>query len=245
MTCPIPKLMFHGSFEKKFALTSMALLRSRSPENVVLPRTVSGSGTSYRTLASRRTWAPSSSADTTGSSPQASSVGVSPGETGVDPGVRVERQLVDDRPADEGSLLVVGDRAAAPVERADDRVGERGPVEGIAAEHEVDLGRLAGRDVADLHRRDAEHDRRRDQRPARAVGDRALDPSAVEPQVGGHRRAGGAGLGADGAHGTEADGEVADARRVALEDVEVAAAVARTSPFIGAARRASPATRSW
>ena len=37
MTCPIPKLMFHGSLEKKFALTSMALLRSRSPENVVLP----------------------------------------------------------------------------------------------------------------------------------------------------------------------------------------------------------------
>ena len=79
MTCPIPKLMFHGSFEKEFALTSMALLRSRSPENVVFPRTVSGSGTSYSTLASRRTWAPSSSADTTGSSPHASSVGVSPG----------------------------------------------------------------------------------------------------------------------------------------------------------------------
>ena len=77
--------MFHGSLEKKFALTSSALLRSMSPVNAVLPWIVNGSGTSYRTLASRRTCAPSSSASTTGSLPQASSVGWSPGRTPLIP----------------------------------------------------------------------------------------------------------------------------------------------------------------
>ena len=85
MTSPIPKLMFHGSLEKKLALTSSALLRSMSPVNAVSRGSLNGSGTSYRTFASRRTDAPSSSACTTGSLPQASSVGWSPGRTPLIP----------------------------------------------------------------------------------------------------------------------------------------------------------------
>ena len=68
--------------------------------------------------------------------------------------------------------------------------------------------------------------------------------SASWPVTVGRRRAG---VGADGADRAEAHAQVADARRVALEDVERASSVPlpKTSPFIGGERSASPGTRTW
>ena len=129
---------------------------------------------------------------------------------------------------DQRPLLCVRDLAAVPVERADDRVRERRPVEQVAAQREVDVDRLAGREVLRASTaEDAEHERRRD----RASGSSSfvivpLIWPSVEPQVRGHRRAGGAGLGADRAQRAEPDAQVAHPRRVALEHVEVAAAAA-------------------
>ena len=73
------------------------------------------------------------------------------------------------------------------------------------------------------------------------------EPAVLEAQVGLDERHGDRRLGADRPQRAEADGEVADPRRVALEDVEGVAVPSppKKSPLIGADSSAPPGTRTW
>ena len=96
---PVPSWIDHGSREKKFASASTTLLRRRSPEKVVVPPIVNGSGTSYRTLATARTCWPSMSVGRTGSVPHARSWMLSPGSDHWAPviGSKLSWSMIDRR----------------------------------------------------------------------------------------------------------------------------------------------------
>ena len=91
---------------------------------------------------------------------------------------------------------------------------------GLEVTRQVDLAGRAGRDVGQDDDAAAEDDRRRLEDHRGVVPDRPGDDAVDELEIGVDQRHIGRGLGADGPQRPEPDGEVADLRGVALDDVE-------------------------
>ena len=130
--------------------------------------------------------------------------------------------------------------------RADDLVGQL-LVELGGLDGGVDRRRRPRREVVEAGDAAAEDDGRLLDGLLGGVGDRALEPPVLEPQVGPDERHVDGALGPDRPQRPEADAEVADPRRVALEHVEAGppACAPPKSPLIGVDSSAPPGTRTW
>ena len=245
---PVPKLIDHGSLREEVGVRPRRRCSAGGRcANVVVPRIENGSGTWYRTLATRWTCWPSISAARRGRRPRRGAWRCRRGAT-REPGDRVERELVDDRAADQRSLLGLVQAGRRPSRhRADDALGQRDPVDWLAAS-----GRSTSRWRRARCRRAGPPTSRGRWRRDSSVPSTALVTVPLSRPSSSRSSAATSGpvalrLRADRAQGAEADREVADPRRVALERRRAPAPCPppNTSPFIGAASRASPATASW
>ena len=135
--------------------------------------------------------------------------------------VRVVGQLVDHRVANVQLVRIRAGRPVGEEELADDLVGQR-LAELAVLDGGID-GRLRpGRQVLEEHDGPAEDDGRLLEQLRRGVLDGSLEVAVLEAQVGLHQRDADRGLRPDRPQRPEADVEVAHARRVALQDVELA-----------------------
>ena len=123
-------------------------------------------------------------------------------------------------------LLRLVEARAVEAHRADDLLGQREAEVRVGRDREVDVDGRAGRDVLELGGGRPEHERRRLERPVRAVGDGAGDLAVRQLERRLDDGARGAALGPHGPQRAEPDLEVADARRRALEHVEAGAGAA-------------------
>ena len=119
---------------------------------------------------------------------------------------------------------------------ADHLVRER--LTGLAGlDRDIEARRRPRLEVLEDRDRLAEDDRRRFQLLGRRVRDRSLHPSVLEPDLGLDQRYGDRGLGADRPQRPEADAQVADARRVPLQDVERAPRPVPTEDIVHRSRQ--------